>query len=182
MTTSIDVLAYIRQTFPTTGRMHRQKILYYTQAWNATWFGKPLFTDRIEAWEMGPVAVEAWRTEAQSRSAQVTVSPLNADELAVIHSVWDYYGHMTGSELSELTHSERPWIRNYVEVNPADRGRVKIPTVDMIQYYGSVLASGANTPLRPLVSAANIDADTFDKAASRVLDRWSETLALLADR
>ncbi|MGH2922383.1 MAG: Panacea domain-containing protein, partial [Gaiellaceae bacterium] len=32
-----------------------QKLLYYCQVWHLVWEGKPLFSERIEAWSNGPV-------------------------------------------------------------------------------------------------------------------------------
>lgn len=182
MTTSTDVLAYVRNTFPTLGRMHRQKVIYYAQAWHATWFGRPLFHDAVEAWKLGPVAVDSWRVDYDSQNCPVYGATLGSDERAVVDSIWEFYGPMSGKALSDLTHRETPWVKNYEEVDAHRQGHVRIPTVDMIQFYGAALASGQPTPRRPDVSTSPVETCAFDDLLATELDRWSETLALLAER
>ena len=39
-----------------------QKLLYFAQGWYLARYGKPLFSDEIEAWTYGPVVPEVYQT------------------------------------------------------------------------------------------------------------------------
>lgn len=186
MLTSADVLQYVRAAFPGLGRTQRMKLLYYAQAWHATWFGGPLFSDPVIAFERGPVAELAWRADQDADAGRpmhgATGAVLNVKQKATIDAVWAFYGHMSGTALSELTHVETPWIRHYEEVPPSFRGRKPIPVSDMVRHYSAATMDGQPTPVKPVVASEPIDPDEFEKAFIAEIDRWSETLALLADR
>lgn len=94
--------------------MKLQKLVYYSQAWNLVWDEKPLFTSRIEAWANGPVTRELYECHRGEFTASVTMFPgdsntLTTDEKETIDAVLDAYGHLSGQQLSDLSHSERPW-------------------------------------------------------------------------
>lgn len=38
-----------------------QKLVYYAQAYHLAMYGEPLFGERVEAWEHGPVVPELYR-------------------------------------------------------------------------------------------------------------------------
>lgn len=120
MANSIEVLAYIKKSFRTPGRMQRQKILYYAQAWHLVWQGAPLFEEDIEAWQNGPVVPIAWRADKGRNDEPGRDYPgdLTPEQCRIVDTVWEFYGRNGGAALSTLTHTEDPWIRHYTEVNP----------------------------------------------------------------
>lgn len=94
--------------------MKLQKLVYYSQAWNLVWDEKPLFNSRIEAWANGPVTRELYGYHRGEFTANIEMFPgdsdnLTADEKETIDAVLVAYGHLTGQQLSDLSHSERPW-------------------------------------------------------------------------
>lgn len=94
--------------------MKLQKLVYYSQAWNLVWDEKPLFNARIEAWANGPVTRELYGKHRGEFTANVNMFPgdsdrLTADEKETIDTVLGAYGHLSGQQLSDLSHSERPW-------------------------------------------------------------------------
>lgn len=110
-----DVASVIIARFGT--RMDKvplQKLLYYVQAWHLAITDRPLFSDALEGWDMGPVVPEVWRLrkEVQSRQPEKqNLDGITLDETAsnVIDLVLMQYGSMSGGELSALTHEEDPW-------------------------------------------------------------------------
>jgi uncharacterized phage-associated protein len=94
-----------------------QKILYYSQAWHLVWEGAPLFSETIRAWDRGPVVGEVWH-DITHGTLTGDASTVTAGERATIAAVRDFYGSLSGMNLSELTHLERPWADAYRPVRP----------------------------------------------------------------
>lgn len=98
--------------------MKLQKLVYYSQAWNLVWEGKSLFDARIIAWINGPVIPELYKYHRGEFTVNRDMFPgasddLTADEKETINAVLDAYGHLDGQQLSDLSHSERPWHEAY---------------------------------------------------------------------
>ena len=93
-----------------------QKLLFYSQAVSLVLSGEPLFSEKIEAWDYGPVVPVIYK-KYKTYDAQIPKSPskTNAkpDELNWIDLALSYYGEMTGPQLITLTHSEKPWKDAY---------------------------------------------------------------------
>lgn len=96
--------------------MKLQKLLYFTQAWHLATTDRPLFGERVKAWENGPVVPQVWhaRKEPDSRDPanQDTLAENLLDEFSsdLIDLVIARYGSLSGDELSALTHAEQPWL------------------------------------------------------------------------
>lgn len=89
-----------------------QKLLYYAQAWNLVFTGKPLFSEEIEAWVHGPVVPKVFRRFKEYRwnTIDANVTPVEDDALlAHLGQVLDTYGKFGASQLERLTHQEGPW-------------------------------------------------------------------------
>ncbi|MEN5085114.1 type II toxin-antitoxin system antitoxin SocA domain-containing protein [Sphingobacterium faecium] len=95
-----------------------QKLLYYSQVWFIKRNGDKLFTDPIRAWVFGPVVTSIWNKFKVVRRNDIIAPfthfypcPTLLPETIHQHlqDVWNSYGHLTGSELVDLTHSEIPW-------------------------------------------------------------------------
>ncbi|MGD2100827.1 MAG: DUF4065 domain-containing protein [Acidimicrobiia bacterium] len=108
MATAGAVAAAIRARLGTDpGRAKIHKLLYYCQGWHLAWTDAPLFDERIEAWDMGPVVADLWRAERSHGLA--TAEPLVAVEERTIGYVINRYGELWGSQLIGQTHEEAPW-------------------------------------------------------------------------
>jgi uncharacterized phage-associated protein len=92
------------------GRKKLQKLLYYCQAWHLTWTGRPLFMERIEAWDMGPVVADLWVHE-KHRPHERGPAPneLSAEQASIVDYVIERYGNLSGDALGDMTHREAPW-------------------------------------------------------------------------
>lgn len=107
--------------------MQLQKLVYFAHGWHLALTGKPLLTDAVKAWNFGPVIPPLYNslkvfgnglvTEPIMRKNQVPGEPpvvveetLSPYEEQLLRRVWQVYGHMTGSQMSYLTHQPgTPW-------------------------------------------------------------------------
>jgi uncharacterized phage-associated protein len=109
-----DVAAFILAELGQMGTMKLQKLVYYSQAWSIVWDGLPLFDEKIEAWDRGPVIRELYREHRRmpfiERLDCGDPSRLSDDQRASIAQVVAFYGKRDEWWLSELTHREPPWL------------------------------------------------------------------------
>lgn len=100
-----------------------QKLLYYVQGWSLAETGHPFFSDRIEAWQHGPVVPSVYaKYKGQEKSPIVPdqeqpIPTLSDQEKSHIRSVWDVYKRHSGWALREMTHVESPYVEAY---SPSD--------------------------------------------------------------
>jgi uncharacterized phage-associated protein len=143
MANVFNVAKYILEQRGSMTTMKLQKLLYYCQAWHLVRADEPLFTDEIQAWAAGPVVRSVF---AQHRgrytisasdvgSADADSGKLRDEEKQTIRKVLDRYGDMTAAQLSDLSHSERPWIEARTGLGPTDRGEAVISPTVMADYY-----------------------------------------------
>lgn len=138
-----DVAAYILAQKGPMSAMKLQKLLYYAQAWSLVWDEAQLFREPIRAWADGPVVRALW----QHHRGAFTLSPpwpygdadkLSFNEKGTVDVILRYYGDKDGQWLSDLTHSERPWIEAREGLGPGERGNRVIDLKVMADYYGSI--------------------------------------------
>lgn len=110
-----DVAAELRRQQPGLPAVKLHKLLYYCQGHHLAVFGEPLFTETLEAWDMGPVVAELWRAEKYRTPIPAPVE-LGEAELNTVGYILSRYGALTGRDLEILSHGEDPW-------KLADQGR-----------------------------------------------------------
>lgn len=122
-----------------------QKLSYYSEAWSNALLGKPLVSDtHFEAWVHGPVSPELYRTYRQygwmeiDEPARDIEINLDKEQIEVINSVLETYGHLSGNELEAITHREDPWLNQRKGLEEIESGNKVISTNDMAQYYRSI--------------------------------------------
>lgn len=138
-----DVVAYVLQNTGPVTTMKLQKLIYYCQAWSLVWDDQPLFTNKIEAWANGPVIPDLY---AQHRGLY-QVGPgwwtgdggnLSETERDTVDAVLKFYGSKSSQWLSDLTHSERPWLEARAGAAPGEPSHGEISLAAMAEYYGSL--------------------------------------------
>jgi uncharacterized phage-associated protein len=141
-----DVAAYIlRKVGPMTA-MKLEKLTYYCQAWSLVWDEKPIFPEPIEAWVNGPVCPDLYA--AHRGMFEVSKWPkgdpevLDADQRETVDGVLKFYGDKPSQWLSDLTHTERPWLEARQGLAPGERGQNEITHASMAEYYGSLPSAG----------------------------------------
>lgn len=128
---AFDVAAEWRARLGPIGDVRLHKLLYYSQAWHVTWYGGPLFVESIEAWSLGPVVAALWKAEKYADVVPVgDPDRLTTTGRAVLNFVEAQYGGMSGTELSELSHRERPWVAAR-ELAGAETGQASSVPIDL---------------------------------------------------
>lgn len=142
MANVFDVAQYILTQHGELSAMKLQKLVYYSQAWHMVWSDNVLFADRIEAWKDGPVCPDLWREHANSfkvsRIAKGAPDVLSERERLSIDNVLGFYGDKSAQWLSDLTHSEDPWLDARRDAAPGERSTAEITPASMMQYYSSL--------------------------------------------
>jgi uncharacterized phage-associated protein len=100
--------------------MKLQKLVYCVHGWWLAYFpDKPLLKEKPEVWKFGPVFPSMYHElkvyGLKRISTPVQTSPFEAPPLvdekdaktiSLLEWVWKRYGHMSGMELSDMTHKE----------------------------------------------------------------------------
>lgn len=92
-----------------------QKLLYYAQGFYLALFGKPLFTEKIAAWQYGPVVPDVYRIYQQYGSnALPQPDDFNIDQYSqetqeLLNEVYEVYGQYTAPILKRFTDQEPPY-------------------------------------------------------------------------
>ena len=121
--------------------MKLQKLVYYSQAWSLVWDEAPLFSEEVEAWANGPVVRSLYaQHQGQFRVHEWNGDPTKLTDIQreTILKVLEFYGPMPAQVLSELTHSEEPWIKARNGLAIGERGSRVISHADMVEYYSSL--------------------------------------------
>ncbi|SFK02727.1 Panacea domain-containing protein [Methylophaga sulfidovorans] len=100
-----------------------QKLAYYCQGYYLATTGEPMFSDRIEAWDHGPVVPSLYHTYKIYGSTYIPSSNHQHVELAtlpkmvidIIDFVLDKWGNKGAWFLRNQTHQEAPWREHYNE-------------------------------------------------------------------
>lgn len=126
--------------------MHLLKLIYIAHGWYLEMRGRPLISNRIEAWRYGPVIPEVYNTFRPGgievhAPAGGSHSDLDADTAAFLNEIYEIYGNMSAFRLSDLTHVPGgPWDRVSRE-----RGHyAEIPDELIRQHYRDKRTEAAN--------------------------------------
>ncbi|KAB1504360.1 DUF4065 domain-containing protein [Corynebacterium sp. 320] len=123
--------------------MKLQKLVYYAQAWHLVWDEQPLFDSRIEAWANGPVVRELYVQHRGEFTARRELFPgdsgrLTNDEKESIDAVLKAYGRLNGQQLSDLSHSERPWREARKGIEEGDSCTNEVSREVMQDFYSAM--------------------------------------------
>lgn len=144
MATVFDVAKYVLEKTGLMSTMKLQKLVYYSQAWSLVWDDAPLFDERIEAWANGPVVPTLFEFHkgrynvSQNFFRQADTTSLTQTQRDTIDGIIEFYGPKSAQWLSDLTHSEAPWIEARRGIPDGVRGNSEITLESMAEYYGSL--------------------------------------------
>lgn len=101
--------------------MRINKLVYYAQAWSLVRFGKPLFSENIEAWKHGPVIPSIYHAFSDYRNNPIPapgdtsfLQNLSDDECQLLMDVAREYDGVPTWQLHNMTHSRsEPWSQVY---------------------------------------------------------------------
>lgn len=117
----MDIAKYIIYHEDSQGRtvsnLRLQKLLYFVQAQFVVKKDSPCFSQRMEAWDYGPVVPEVYHSYKffGSNAIPCTKSSFRIGEAdrALIDSMLDSCSNYSTSTLVEMTHSQDPWKLAY---------------------------------------------------------------------
>lgn len=140
-----DVAKYILEKHGTMTAWKLQKLVYYSQAWSLAWDERILFEDDFEAWANGPVIRALFN--AHKGHLHVTkemfqrgdLSKLDDTARETIDAVLRDYGDLSGRELSEIAHSERPWKEARAGIPAGESSDKVISREVMSDFYTGLL-------------------------------------------
>ena len=101
--------------------MRVNKLLYFAQGYCLAKYGKPLFTDRIEAWKKGPVVPSVydhykpfgWNIIVDTPAER---SKFTSEEFNLLIDISEAYRFHSTTALSDKTHEDgSPWKQCYIE-------------------------------------------------------------------
>lgn len=124
------------------GHLKLQKLLYYAQAMHLATTDEPLFENRIEAWENGPVVKDMFieyrhnNFVERTRDEELNYGDFDEKTLKVFQIINHVYGTQSSEQLVDLTHSEEPWSE--LEDEAKNRMNPEITKEKMKNYYKSL--------------------------------------------
>lgn len=144
MCKAVDVASYILQEKGRLTGYQLQKLLYYSQAWCLVTQDRPLFSEKIRAWDHGPVVYEVYCEHARQRSvvqSDLSGRPdaLTSEDMAVVDAVLDSYSGMSGDAIEDLSHHEDPWRDAYNGTSSAHSPIISNEA--MSSYYSMLMSS-----------------------------------------
>lgn len=144
-----DVAAYILEECGSLSTMKLQKLAFYSQAYHLVRTGSELFPEDFQAWANGPVSPALFSRHRKrfviSRGAFGERNAPSRDEAASIDHVLSRLGEYNGSQLSDMSHKEAPWLNARAGCAPDARCSRVIPKSVMKAFYGS--PSAASNPV-----------------------------------
>lgn len=115
-----------------------QKVLYFAQAYYLAKLGRPLFSDKIEAWEYGPVVPVVYRKYKTKGSNPIIdekdKSSLSVEDKKIVQKIWNSFGGYSASRLVNITHAHTPW---------KDANKLTVKTIShkvLKEYYAPLLS------------------------------------------
>jgi uncharacterized phage-associated protein len=119
-----------------------QKLLYYIQGFFLAIWGKPIFSDEIQAWEYGPVVPDiyyrykAFVDNPIHLAGEIPNLAMSEMQQKVLNIVIDNLSAVPAWKLVQQTHEEDPWKNTF------DGSHDKIIINDCIQkYFATKLSS-----------------------------------------
>lgn len=133
------IICYANENDVNVTNLKLQKLLYYAQAWYLVNFGKPLFDEKIEAWQFGPVVPVVYNEfksfgknpiEIENESCQKIIS--EPECINYLDEFCNHFLKFSAADLVSMTHNEDPWIEAFGSSNN------EISIDRMKQYYSAM--------------------------------------------
>lgn len=124
------------------------KLVYIAHGWSLGIQGRALIDHPVQAWQYGPVIPQLYRAMkgygggfvTENLAEPETPEHLDARATQLIDDVYRLYGHLTGIQLSRITHADNtPWSLTY---RPDAQGEV-IPPDLIADHYRRLAAERA---------------------------------------
>lgn len=190
MSNVFDVGQLVTELIPKVDKMKLYKMCFFSQGWHLAWTGRPLFEEKLLAWTKGPVPARLRReTDAVARGWEIPYVPrgnsdnLSSYERAVVLSVVNFYGGLSSTTLSQMSHG-LAWREARRGLKDDERSENPLSVSTIREEFTNLLHSAEATPVAPPLPRG-ADLLAFEEmlgVASEVESEWRETLALLSRR
>ncbi len=118
---ALDVAQYFLSKANTEGdlitNLKMQKLLYYAQAWHLVNFDRPLFSETIEAWNLGPVVANVYREFKQFGAGPIVYSETGREaeiftppQIEYLDEFYGIFIPFAAHQLVNASHNEKPWM------------------------------------------------------------------------
>lgn len=120
-----------------------QKLVYYAQGFYLAIHDEPLFANRIEAWEHGPVVPDLYHAYKAYGGGNIPVpadfdaEALDGGVTELLDEVYSVFGQYSAWKLRNMTHEERPWKEAFREP-----GRERVISQASLREYFSDYVTG----------------------------------------
>jgi uncharacterized phage-associated protein len=172
-----DLAADILQLHPGLDQMQLHKLLYLVQAANLAWFHEPAFSDRIEAWQYGPMVMDTMRGRYNSYGKKSIPAPNGGDPDAVpsrthwvVEQVVTKYAEFSGPALAKMVKDAgSPWraVRGDLPDDAPSQDEI---SVEMIETWHSTHGVTLERPTMAEQKLAQKFFDGDDEALGELLE------------
>jgi uncharacterized phage-associated protein len=128
--------------------MQLQKLVFLAESCFGSLYGTSLVNEPIQAWEHGPAVKPMYgqfkcngKGPIPTPETKVSVPEAVAE---VLESVWDNFGHLSASDLRNLTHDVGPYSAHYV---PKVKD-IEIPKGEIHEAWSDFLTAGSRVSRR----------------------------------
>lgn len=93
-----------------------QKLLYYSQAYHLGATGEPLFPEKVEAWQHGPVVPDVYHSFKAHGANPIPLaegfetSTIDEPIQQHLNEIWELFGQFSAWKLRNMTHAEKPYV------------------------------------------------------------------------
>lgn len=111
------IIFYEGQAGRNVNNLRLQKLLYFVQAKYLVEREKPLFEERMEAWNFGPVVLKVYRKYRYYGLVSIPCKneydnfSIQSDDRKIIDSMLDSCSKYATSTLIDIVHGQDPWIQ-----------------------------------------------------------------------
>lgn len=100
------------------------KLVYIAHGWSMVHLQQPLLSEQAQAWQYGPVVPSLYHAIKQFGANPVGYpiegdtdpQELSPEALGLIAAVYKAYGHLSGVQLSNMTHqADTPWSQAWTQ-------------------------------------------------------------------
>ncbi len=116
-----------------------QKLVYYAQGFSLALYDESIFTERIEAWEHGPVIPTLYKKYKQLGATPIPIpedtdfSKYDDQTKDLLNGIYEEYGQFSAWKLREMSHEEEPWIKG------RHQSGSKILNNDLKEYFSTLI-------------------------------------------
>lgn len=123
----IDVANYIFEEYKNMSgevidEMKLHKLLYFAQRESLAITGKPLFNERFQGWQYGPVSPVVRSSYTESGIKAKELHDVSAESIYIVNHVIAQYGSFESWKLSQLSHNEVSWLNSRKGLGPDEAG------------------------------------------------------------